>query len=145
MLDLEPTAHSDVKDALRLATWGVKRNVDVRFIEAMPVSSGGIDAGAHEAASRVEAYRRVVLNPEDAGTEGVARVCRVPGSTARVGFITPSHPRFCAGCDKLRLSSQGRLRTCLFAKGGTDLRGLLLSGDVQGLQRAVADAMARKD
>jgi cyclic pyranopterin phosphate synthase len=67
-----------------------------------------------------------------------------PGTTGRVGFITPSHAAFCSGCDKLRLSSRGLLRTCLYAKGGTDLRPMLRAGDEAGVRHAVAGAIERK-
>lgn len=138
------TADADVDDALRLARWGLERGADVRFIEAMPVRGAGTDAGARAAIARVAdaLVRMLALRPE--GMDGVAQVWRTPGARARVGFITPSHAPFCAGCDKLRLSSRGCLRTCLFAEGGADLRALLRAGDEAGLREAVAAAMTRK-
>lgn len=139
------TARSAVDDAVRLARFGLERGADVRFIESMPVSGTGVDAGAHAAAEALEAGLRAALGLRPDGSDGVARVYRAPGSAARVGFITPSHATFCAGCDKLRLSSRGRLRTCLFAEGGTDLRDLLRAGDDAGLREAVAGTVRRKE
>lgn len=131
-----------VDEALRLARFGLERGVDVRFIEAMPVSGAG-DAQAGVARA-IERGLTLALGLEAAGPDGVARAFRVPGERARIGFITPSHAHFCAGCDKLRLSSRGLLRTCLFAADGFDLREALRSGQRPELRRLVAAAIERK-
>jgi GTP 3',8-cyclase len=138
------TGATDVADAVRLARFGLERGVDVRFIESMPVSGTDPDPESRASMAALEAGLREALGLVPDGTDGMARVHRAPGFDARVGFITPSHARFCAGCDKLRLSSRGRLRTCLFAGDGTDLRALVRAGDAGGLHAAMAAAMARK-
>jgi cyclic pyranopterin phosphate synthase len=130
-------------DALALARFGLARGVDVRFIETMPVS--GASGPRDGVAQAVEhgLTRALALQPD--GQDGVARVFRVPGKTARLGFITPSHARFCAGCDKLRLSSRGLLRSCLFAVESLNLREALRSGDRSELRRLLAAAVAHKE
>ncbi len=129
-------------DALALVRLGVARRLDVRFIETMPVC--GALGQEREVAQAIEEGLTSALGLQPAGRDGVARVFRVPGETARVGFITPSHALFCAGCDKLRLSSRGRLRTCLFAAQGVDLSPALRSADLSELGRLVAEAMRVK-
>jgi cyclic pyranopterin phosphate synthase len=131
-----------VDEALALARFGLQREIDVRFIEAMPVS-GAADSQTG-AAQAVERGLTLTLGLEAAGQDGVARVFRVPGEKACIGFITPSHARFCSGCDKLRLSSRGLLRTCLFATGGFDLHRALRSGDRSELRQLVAQAIRHK-
>ncbi len=164
---------STVQDALALARYGLQRGADVRFIEAMPVAGAWVDAdrpqtiptaatdgfttrspapgspgGSREANANslaLEESLRAAMALVPDGLDGVARVYAVPGMTARVGFITPSHARFCAGCQKLRLSSRGILRTCLFAEAGTDLRPLLRGQGSEALRGAVAEVVGRKN
>jgi len=164
---------STVQDALALARFGLERGADVRFIEAMPVAGGWVDVDRPEPASTAakdgctfrsplpgcpgssqEAHATSLALEESLkaamalvpdGLDGVARVYAVPGTTARVGFITPSHARFCAGCHKLRLSSRGILRTCLFAEAGTDLRPFLRGQGPEALRGAVAEVVDRKN
>ncbi len=132
-----------VDDALALARLGLGRGIDVRFIEAMPVAG----AGGHEAAAArvIERALTLTLGLRAAGRDGVARIFEAAGERARIGFITPSHARFCAGCDKLRLSSRGLLRTCLFARDAFDLREALRRGDRAELRRLVAEAVRHKE
>lgn len=135
---------TSVEDALRLVRFGLEGGADVRFIEAMPVGGTPPDADCREAARRLEQGLVQALDAAPAGSDGVARIYGVPGASGRVGFITPSHPGFCAGCEKLRLSCRGLLRTCLFARSGTDLRPALRSGRLDRVRDRVRDAMIRK-
>lgn len=112
----------------------VVRNMplDLRFIEFMPVGSGTL--WNHENFwpaddIRAEAARRVRLIPVEAGATGAgagpARMYRIEGGLGRLGFITPLSNHFCLTCNRLRLTSEGALRTCLFADREYRLRGLL--------------------
>ena len=132
-----------VDDALALARFGLSRGADVRFIEAMPVA--GALAAERGVARGIEQGLVEALALRPAGREGVARLFERPGEPTRLGFITPSHDRFCQGCDKLRLSSRGVLRTCLFATRGVELRPLLRAGDGDALRSAVKDAIEHKE
>ncbi len=135
---------TSVEDALRLARFGLAGGADVRFIEAMPVGGTSPDDACREAARALEEGLIRALDLTPGGIDGVARVYDVPGALGRVGFITPSHAGFCAGCRKLRLSCRGLLRTCLFARAGTDLRPALRGGRLDQVRDLVQDAMIRK-
>ena len=77
---------------------------------------------------REEAARRARLIPVEAGAEaesGPARMYRIEGGLGRLGFISPLTNHFCLTCNRLRLTSEGALRTCLFADKEYRLRGLL--------------------
>lgn len=132
-----------LEDAARLVAFGREAGVTVRFIEAMPVSGLAPDEAARARMAEIEAGLRDGLGLVPAVAEGVARMYRGPGGE-RVGFITPSHARFCNGCDKVRLSSRGRLKTCLFGQTGTDLRPFLRGPDAAGLREAIASVLQRK-
>ncbi|HEU5175123.1 MAG TPA: GTP 3',8-cyclase MoaA, partial [Gemmatimonadaceae bacterium] len=90
----------------------------VRFIELMPVGELRDLTDAHivptpEVVRRVEALGR--LAPVDGPVgNGPARYARLPGAKGTIGFITPMTHTFCDGCNRVRLTADGRLRTCLF-------------------------------
>ncbi len=107
----------------------------VRFIELMPVGEG-LDWGADMPApderfvSVTEMQRRLA----DLGTltpahgplgNGPARYYRLPGARGTVGFISPLSEHFCATCNRLRLTADGRLRPCLFSEHGVRVKPAL--------------------
>lgn len=114
--------------------FGERERVEVRFIELMPTSGLGPECkelGTWRPAlfvkgGEVRAQVEEVFGPLEpvSGTDGVAEVFRTR-SGARVGFITPVSDPFCAGCGRLRLGPDGRLKLCLFDKGGLDIRRAL--------------------
>lgn len=133
-----------VDDALRLARFGLDRGIDVRFIEEMPVVDAPVDPIAADVVRDVESGVVAALGLVFDAREGVARMYRARGACGRVGFITPSRDRFCDACDKLRLSSLGVLRTCLFAPEGVRLLPIVRRGDSEALTAAIEGAIARK-
>ncbi len=126
--------------------------VDVRFIEFMPMGSGTVwnetcfwPAGEVRAAIE----DRAVLEEEHGGPEqfdGPARMFRVVGGKGRFGFISSVTNHFCRACNRLRLTSEGSLRTCLFDDEEYPLRGALRDASVtdEVLSRMVMDACLKK-
>jgi cyclic pyranopterin phosphate synthase len=121
----------EVLDFVRFAE---KENVEVRFIELMPTS--GLSPECKELGSwrpalfvkgkeireRIaEAFGPLEPVPD---ANGVADVYFAKGTT-RLGFITPVSEPFCRGCERLRLGPDGRLKVCLFDRGGIDIRKAL--------------------
>jgi cyclic pyranopterin phosphate synthase len=121
---------SDVED---LAALTLDRPFSVRFIERMPT---GVNHGnqeeqflsADEAKARIEA-RFGPLTPIEATAlaprTGPATAFRLEGAEGTIGFITPLSHTFCADCNRLRLTSRGELRLCLFADRTYPLRHLI--------------------
>lgn len=99
----------------------VRRNpVDVRFIEFMPMGADSQWSKKHflPAADLLAAVHKISpLTPctEDPRAHGPARMYTIEGAKGRLGFITPLSNHFCFSCNRLRVTSDGRLRTCLFA------------------------------
>ena len=62
----------------------------------------------------------------------VDRLYRVPGHAGKIGIIAGHSRTFCAQCSRLRISSRGQLRTCLYARPALDLRELLRAGATDG-------------
>lgn len=108
--------------------------LDLRFIEFMPMGSGTLWSPENFWSAddiRVAAARRarlIPVSPDEPGAEaesGPARMYRIEGGRGRLGFISPLTNHFCLTCNRLRLTSEGALRTCLFADKEYRLRGLL--------------------
>ena len=104
--------------------------VDVRFIEFMPMGNGSLwsedqfwPADAILAAAREWADLKACA--PDALDRGPARLFSITGGLGRFGIITPMSEHFCFACNRLRITSDGRLRTCLFADREYRLRGIL--------------------
>ena len=75
-----------------------------------------------------------------------ARVYRFKDGHGRIGFINPVSEPFCGDCNRVRLTADGRLRTCLFSLNETDLRTPLRQGAADTeLERIIRDAVWRKE
>jgi cyclic pyranopterin phosphate synthase len=112
------------------ARFGRERGVEVRFIEFMPLDGGH----TWEAAAVVPGERIVEtigavypLEPVTRSHEPAALWSYVDGG-GRVGVIPSVTEPFCATCDRVRLTAEGRMRACLFSLEETDLRALLRGG-----------------
>lgn len=114
--------------------------VAVRFIERMPI--GCLPAEGYVSADGIR--RRILSLPgarEGNGDGSTPAVTYdVPGFRGTLGIISPISRKFCASCNRLRLTADGRLRSCLFARETLDMRTVLRgeAGD-----RAVADLLRR--
>lgn len=123
----------------------------VRFIEFMPLGRSRCDDGPdalvpyREVRERIEA-RFGALSPtaRDSGS-GPARVFSLPGARGRVGFIHAMSDPFCSTCNRLRLTPEGLLRSCLFDGGEIDLRPLLRPrSEPAALSRAFVECVRLK-
>ncbi len=122
-----------------------ERPVHVRFIEFMPLDRRLVLDGHMVPAPHVlELLRaRHVLEPvEGPYGHGPARYWAVPGAPGTIGFIAGVSEHFCESCNRLRLTADGRLRTCLFSGEETDVRPLL--GRPDELRAALARAVSGK-
>ncbi|MEV4440709.1 GTP 3',8-cyclase MoaA [Streptomyces sp. NPDC049577] len=120
-------------EAPDLLAWAVENGYELRFIEQMPLDAqhGWKRDGMITAAEILDSLRtRFTLVPEDDGTRGSAPAERwlVDGGPARVGVIASVTRPFCSACDRTRLTADGQVRTCLFAREESDLRSALRAG-----------------
>jgi cyclic pyranopterin phosphate synthase len=140
------TNDDEIEDFVRFAE---REKVEVRFIELMPTSGlspeckelGGWRPGLFVKGEEVRERVAGSFGPltSELEADGVAKVYRT-GSGARIGIITPISDPFCRGCERLRLSADGRLKLCLFDKEGVDIKKALrenraTSGEIAGLLR----------
>ncbi len=122
---------------------------EVRFIEFMP-----LDADHAWSADRVlpgEEIRRMIdavypLEQIEREAHATARVYRFADGEGEIGFINPVSEPFCADCNRIRLTAEGKLRTCLFSLHETDLREPLRSGAGDDeLEEVIRAAVWRKE
>jgi cyclic pyranopterin phosphate synthase len=114
-----------------LAAFARERSLALRFIEFMDVGTTNgwrLDAVVPGAGLRARIAARWPLEAVAPEADAVARVWRYTDGAGEVGFINSVTAPFCGGCDRARLSAEGRLHTCLFGAEGLDLRGALRSG-----------------
>ncbi len=122
---------------------------EIRFIEFMPLdadhawSPDQVLSGAEIRAAIGAVYP---LEPQPREPHATARMYRFADGKGKIGFINPVSEPFCADCNRIRLTADGRLRTCLFSLNETDLRGPLRSGAGDGeLEQIVREAVWRKE
>ena len=100
-----------------------RQDLEVRFIELMPLGPGA--EFPPEAFLSCDVVLERVPELEALGEyDGVARLFRLPGARGRVGLISPVSHDFCHRCDRVRLTSDGKLKPCLHSDKEFSLRGL---------------------
>lgn len=124
----------DINDteAGQLIDFSIRERLELRFIELMPMREG-MDWQKHyfpvaELLAQPEVIERVDMTTWERQGSSAARYLTLRDASGRVGFIEPMSNRFCVGCNRLRLMSDGKLRPCLPADNEVDLRSVLRSG-----------------
>jgi len=137
------------EEAIPFAEFARRTPYEVRFIEFMPLDADHawtqdqVLTGA-EIRDAIDAV--YPLEPEPREPHATARVYRFKDGNGRIGFINPVSEPFCGDCNRVRLTADGRLRTCLFSLNETDLRGSMREGADDGeLERIIRDAVWRKE
>ena len=113
--------------------------VDVRFIELMPM----YDSGDFGPEAFIPCERVLQALPElekESPDGGVARLYRLPGAQGRIGLISPLSSHFCAACNRIRLTADGKLKPCLHGKAEFSIKGL----DRDGMREQFRTAMLSK-
>jgi cyclic pyranopterin phosphate synthase len=113
--------------------WCCDRGYQLRFIEQMPLDAQHAwqrdqMVTAHEIHEQLSARFVLTPLPDKSRGSAPAQLFLVNGGPATVGIIASVSAPFCAACDRVRLTSDGQVRNCLFAKGEVDLRGPLRQG-----------------
>ncbi|MDF1551475.1 MAG: GTP 3',8-cyclase MoaA [Deferrisomatales bacterium] len=134
-------------EILDFAAFAQQEACEVRFIEFMPSTADAWDGGQMLTSAEVLAVlgSRYDLQPTTNGSAaGPSRTFRLPGG-GLVGVISPLSDHFCGSCNRLRLTAEGKLRSCLFSQEETDLRPLLRGAAAAGaLAAALRDAVHSK-
>lgn len=158
------------QDLGAFARMTLERPLHVRFIEYMPVGADAAEGGGCAGDSTPQHWTRddhvpadeilasvsaageadglglleAVARDDAPGGWGPARYYRFAGAQGTVGVITPLSHHFCGECNRLRLTSDGKLRTCLFCDDEIDVRTVLRQGDATDLDAVIVAALAAK-
>jgi cyclic pyranopterin phosphate synthase len=132
-----------------LAALARERPFVVRFIEFMPLDADerwDADHVLSGAEIRAIVERRWPLKEVSAGPSSTARRFRFADGTGELGFVSPVTEPFCSSCDRIRLTADGRLRTCLFSRVEWDLQAPLRDGASDAeLEEVIRNAVAHKE
>lgn len=133
------------EDWTALAALARDNRLAVRFIELMPIGLGAMLGGCTEedvSKALEEAYGPLTPS-EGVYGNGPCRYFSLPGFAGKIGFISAMSHKFCAGCNRVRLTATGFLKTCLQYETGVDLHPLL-SGPDGALRAAIEEAIRNK-
>lgn len=137
------------QEALPFAEFARTTSFQVRFIEFMPLD--GDHSWTPDQVLAGDELRAIIhavhpLEPVPREPHSTARVFRFADGQGEIGFINPVSEPFCGDCNRIRITAEGKLRTCLFSLGETDLLEPLRAGASDAeLERIVRDAVWRKE
>jgi len=136
-------------EILPMAKFAREHPYEVRFIEFMPLDAdhnwdpSSVLTGDEIRAAIHEVYP---LEPEPREPSATARTYRFADGQGKIGFINPVSEPFCGDCNRIRITAEGKLRTCLFSLNETDLRTPLRSGTTDTeLEQIIRDAVWQKE
>lgn len=136
-------------EILPLAAFAREHPYEVRFIEFMPLDADhswdpDLVLTGEEVRAAIDAVYPLEPLPRQPGA--TARVYRFSDGAGKVGFINPLSDPFCGDCNRIRITAEGQLRTCLFAHDETDLRAPLRNGaGDDALRETIREAVWRKE
>lgn len=133
-------------EIIAFAEFAVRHDLDVRFLEFMPLCGSGWDATRVYPIAEVRAIvaERFDLVEMPRG-DRPAETYRLAGGRGRVGFIAPLSEPFCGACTRMRLTAEGKIRPCLFSNVEYPIGHLLRNGAAdEEIERAIRHAVWRK-
>jgi cyclic pyranopterin phosphate synthase len=136
-------------ELFRLTEWCAEKDMDLTFIEVMPMGDIGNEDRLGQYWSlkdlRAELEGRYALSDLAERSGGPARYVRIEETGQKIGFITPLSHNFCESCNRVRITCTGEIYTCLGQDGHSDLRApLRASEDPSVLEEAIRKAIGLK-
>jgi molybdenum cofactor biosynthesis protein A len=135
------------EDIIPMAELSLKHNVSVRYIEEMPFNGS-------DKSNKVIDYKKIITLLESTyGTldrlvdpqNSTAYHYRIPGSMGNLGVIAAYTRTFCGSCNRIRITSEGTIKNCLYDSGGLNIRDLMRSGYTdEGVSTAIQNAIMNK-
>jgi len=131
--------------------FAIKRRVDLRFIETMPIGLAGIEAidryfSEKDILHRIySSYGDKLTLAESKQTDGPAKALKINGTNTRIGTISAVSNNFCSSCNRVRLTAQGELILCLGQKDSVSLRDAIRSGmNDDDVKQLILNAITKK-
>ncbi|EYE88339.1 hypothetical protein Q428_08505 [Fervidicella metallireducens AeB] len=139
MVPIRGINDNEIMDFINLTE---NQDIDVRFIELMPLGPGINYLGMSS-----DVIKGLIKNLTPVGKEqnsgGPSEVYRITGYKGRVGFISPISHSFCATCNRLRITSDGKLKTCLHSRDEIDLVPVI--HNIELLKNKIAEGILEKE
>ena len=149
------------QDLLSFAKLTLDKPLHVRFIEYMPIGTGASCGGCGWGIDDVVPAREILARiDEQAAAQGLgglfaaagnaptswgpARYYRLPGAQGTIGVISAVSNHFCASCNRLRLTADGKIKPCLFSDAEYDVRTALRAGTAEDVVRVFESALSHK-
>lgn len=135
------------RDIIPFVEMGREKDVEVRFIEYMPFDGNKWSKGKmlsyREMLDRIQAKYPALEKVQD-HENNTSKTYQIPGFTGRIGFITSMTHNFCGSCNRLRITSDGNLKVCLFGNAEVSLRDLMRKDNGgQPIDEAAMEAIKR--
>ncbi|MFH1624950.1 MAG: GTP 3',8-cyclase MoaA [Pseudomonadota bacterium] len=138
-------------EVIDFAKLSIDNPYHIRFIEFMPVGSTSAwsedkHVSFREIKEKIEGFGKLspIHTNRDDGA-GPAQMFRIDGAMGEIGFISPLSNHFCSSCNRLRLTADGKLRTCLLSDREVDLMPVLRGNPVDSeLERLIESAILNK-
>jgi cyclic pyranopterin phosphate synthase len=137
-------------EVLDLASYAVEREIDISFIEEMPLGEASDHAREETTCSNTWVREKIAekyqLVDSAEKTAGPSRYTKIANHKTRIGFISPVTHNFCEDCNRVRVTVEGRLLLCLGNEHSVDLRTILRNPDNGDdvLKQALIDSMQIK-
>jgi molybdenum cofactor biosynthesis protein A len=135
------------EDIIPMAELSLKHNVSVRYIEEMPFNGS-------DKSNKVIDYKKIITLLESTygsldrlvdPQNSTAYHYRIPGSKGNLGVIAAYTRTFCGSCNRIRITSEGTIKNCLYDSGGLNIRDLMRSGYTdEGVSTAIKNAIMNK-
>lgn len=142
-----PCMELNEADIVELAAIAMENDVDVRYIELMPLGCGKDFHGlpSDEILAKLEvAYGQGTPTEIQCGN-GPAQYYKFENFKGRIGFISPMSHKFCSECNRVRLTAEGRLKLCLHYDTGIELKPLLRGGcSDEEIRTAILESLKKK-
>ncbi|MDH5326432.1 MAG: GTP 3',8-cyclase MoaA [Gammaproteobacteria bacterium] len=139
--------HDEILDLVHFA---IQQKIDIAFIEEMPLGNleerNRADTFYSNSQIKQDLEQRFTLHTSTASSGGPAKYFQIENSNSKVGFISPHSHNFCQQCNRVRLTTDGRLLLCLGQEHSVDLKAIVRAhpGRMDVLQKAIVAAMAVK-
>ena len=142
-------ANFNDSELFELQAWCAERDMDITFIEVMPMGDIGNEDRITQYWSlkdlRARLEERFTVSDLAERTGGPARYIRLEETGQKIGLITPLSHNFCESCNRVRITCTGEIYTCLGQEGHSDLRGpLRASDDDAHFEEAIRKAIGLK-
>ena len=140
----------NIDQVLALVNYALEHQLDISFIEEMPLGAVTEHGRKEEFCSSAE-LREIIsqhhqITPSQTSTSGPSRYWQLAGSNSLIGFISPHSDNFCSSCNRVRVTAEGKLILCLGNDNSVDLKAIIrrYPGERERLKQAIVDAMSHK-